>query len=322
MRRVLSLLALLLLASAARGAEKPIYLWLEPEWFDGVTGSFGYWTGVAKPTGSWGVAGPGISAEWTQGGESEWNSMGAPAEETRASCRRDFVVPRAGKYKVWVRYVDHRKKTEPFTVSVEQGGKAVLTGEMGVKPVVPTNDEYQLYWGFSFGWGPADATLQAGPARVSLTIDKPGEGWRQVDCVLITDDLEYVPVGREKPPFAYLKAFGERPKDGAAWRGSARGLQVGSNWKRPPLAGKDFTMWTGGLEADVKWWDKQDPTKLTREEVLFQVGPPRDIKDQFHKQFAGQKDVPVLYWPGLVIGGYLGGTPDLSPGKPLRAWLE
>jgi hypothetical protein len=85
----LAFLTVLLLAGGARAAAKPpVYLWLEPEWFDGVSGSFAYWTGAAKPAGAWGVAGPGISAEWTQGGESEWNSMGAPADETRASCRR------------------------------------------------------------------------------------------------------------------------------------------------------------------------------------------------------------------------------------------
>src|SRR5688500_8372166 len=143
MHRVFSLLALLLLTSAVRGAEKPIYLWLEPEWFDGVKGSFGYWTGEAKPIGTWGIAGPGISAEWTQGGESEWNSMGVPAEETKAACHRDFIVPRAGKYKLWVRYADHRLKTEPFTVRVEQAGKPALTGELGVQPIVPQNDEWQ-----------------------------------------------------------------------------------------------------------------------------------------------------------------------------------
>jgi hypothetical protein len=44
-------------------APAPIYLWHEPEWFDGVRGSFAYWTGVAKPTGAWGIAGPGISPE-------------------------------------------------------------------------------------------------------------------------------------------------------------------------------------------------------------------------------------------------------------------
>jgi hypothetical protein len=310
----------------AEGPRKPpVYVWLEAEWFSGVSGSYAYWpdtTQPAKPTGHWGVAGPGISAEWTQGGESEWNSIGCSPAETKAECHRDFVVPRAGKYRVWVRYVDHRKKTEPFTVGIQQGGQSPLKAEMGVKPVVPENDEYQLYWGFSFGWGSADATLTAGPARVTLTIDNAGEGWRQVDCVLITDDLEYVPVGREKPPFAYLGAFNERPPAGANFRGSAKDLKVGAGWKRAPLAGKDFSMWIGGLDADAKWWEKQDPAKLTREQLLFEVGPPKDIKEPFQKQFAGQSNIPILHWPGLVVGSYLGSTPDLSPGKPLRVWLE
>jgi hypothetical protein len=31
-------------------------------------------------------------------------------------------------YMVWVRYVDHRKKTEPFTVAVQQNGKPAVSG--------------------------------------------------------------------------------------------------------------------------------------------------------------------------------------------------
>src|SRR5215813_10680840 len=112
MPRTLPALALLVLLSPPlEAAPAPVYLWHEPEWFEGVRGNFAYWTGTAKPTGAWGIAGPGISAEWSQGGESEWNSMGAPAEETRAVCYRDFIVPRAGTYSIWVRYVDHRHKT-------------------------------------------------------------------------------------------------------------------------------------------------------------------------------------------------------------------
>src|SRR5438046_383149 len=137
MRRLLPILLLTLLCRSATAAEKPpIYVWFEPEWFEGVEGAFNYWSGAAKPLGSWGIAGPGISPEWTQGGESEWNSMGAVAEETKASCGRELVIPRAGKYRVWVRYVDHRKKTEPFTVKVTPAGKPAVAGERGRKPVV------------------------------------------------------------------------------------------------------------------------------------------------------------------------------------------
>src|SRR5207247_5240323 len=120
-------------SATASAQDRPAFhLWLEPEWFEGVKGGFAYWTGTAKPSGAWGIAGPGISAEWTQGGESEWNSIGAAAAETKAECNRAVTVPRSGTYKVWVRYVDHRRKTEPFRVTILQEGKTALTGELGV----------------------------------------------------------------------------------------------------------------------------------------------------------------------------------------------
>jgi hypothetical protein len=319
MRFVVAWLGVLMTWEAAAAADRPpVYVWLEPEWFEGVTGSFAYWTGTAKPTGSWGIAGPGISPEWTQGGESEWNSMGAAGDETRASCHRDFIVPRAGRYRVWVRYVDHRKKTQPFRVAIQQGSKTALTGELGVEPVVPPNDEYQLYWGFSFGWGALDGSLDTGPARLLLTIDKPGQAWRQVDAVLITDDLDYTPVGREKPPFGYLQTFALQPKEGASWRGSGKEWQ--GQPKRPLVGGRDFSMWTS-VEADPKWWGQQKIDSLALYDVFFRFSPPTDIAETFRKQFAGRKDVPLMSWPNLLPGVYLA-TPDLSPGTALRQWLE
>jgi hypothetical protein len=302
-------------------ARRPIHLWFEPEWFEGVKGSFAYHTGTAKPTGAWGIAGPGISAEWSQGGESEWNSIGAAAEETSAKCQRDFVVPRGGTYKIWVRFVDHRKKTQPFRVTLQQGGKEVFGSDYGHIPVVPLNDEYQLFWGFSFGWGSAETTLKEGPTRLILSINQAGTAWRQVDAILITDDKTFQPTGREKPKFAYQSAFDIRPENGASWRGNKKAFSIAEESKRKPIAKREFAMWTG-IDADLKWWGKQDIDKLTPYDVFFQFSPPSDIKDKFHKQFAGKKDVPIMSWPGLVPGFYLGNTPDLSDGSPIRKWLE
>jgi hypothetical protein len=322
--RKLLLLSALLLCESLHG-KPPVYLWFEPEWFEGVKGSFGYWSDSINPpkaTGAWGIAGPGISAEWTQGGESEWNSMGAPASETKAECHREIVVPRAGKYRVWVRYVDHRKKSEPFRVAIQQGGKDVVSGELGTRDVVPPNDEYQLYWGFSFGWGSIDGTLNAGPGRLVVGIDKAGEAWRQVDAILVTDDMKYTPYGREKPNFGYVAAMAMEPADGALWRGSGKGLNVGASWKRREMAGRDFTMWTNAIDTDAKWWEKQDPATLTLDDLMFAFSPPRDIRDKFHKQYGSRKNVPVMSWPQLRPGMYLGGSPDLSPGTKLRTFLE
>lgn len=307
----------------------PIYLWFEPEWFEGVEGGFGYWAGPSeyKATGKWGIAGPGISAEWSQGGESEWQSMGVCPQETKAECRRDLVVPRAGKYRVWVRYVDHRKKTEPFAVAIRQNGKDVLAGELGAQPVAPVNDEYQLYWGFSFGWGSLEGNLNDGPAQLALSINKAGEEWRQVDAVLITNDLDYTPVGREKPAFAYIEATQLQPANGAAWRGSAKDLAVGANWKRGKLGNKDFSMWvqivSGAVtpQEDDKWWSEQNVDALTLPDVFFFRSAPRDIREAFAKQYAASKNAPLMNWPNLFPGLYLGVSPDLSPNAPRFRWL-
>jgi hypothetical protein len=317
MRTWCSLVALCLLPGAV-GAAAPVYLWYEPEWFEGVEGSFAYWTGEAKPAGHWAVAGPGISPEWTQGGESEWNSTGVPAAETKAECHRDLVIPRTGRYRAWVRYAEHRKKKTPFTVAVDQAGKS-HRAELGVTPVVPVNDEYQLYWGFSFGWASFDAELASGPARLGLVIDKPGEAWRQVDAVLLTDDLAYVPVGREKPPFAYFAAANLRPTGGPSWRGSGRGLKPGAGWSRPKVGGRDFSMWTT-IELDPKWWKEHKGDELP--EVFRQLSSPPDIRKPFLQRYPSARDTPLVNWPHLLPGVYLGNSPDLSPGTPLRQWLE
>lgn len=322
MRHVVAISFLLFSPFAIRAQTQPAtYLWYEPEWFDGVKGSFAYWTGTAKPTGAWGVAGPGIAAEWSQGGESEWNSMGVAAEETDAKCYRDILVPRTGEYRVWVRYVEHRKKSSPFRVTMERGGSTLFNAEYGVKRVLSANDEYQLYWGFSFAWAAFDTNLTEGPAKLSVVIDKAGQGWRQVDAILITDDLKFTPHGREKPRFVYQDAFDVRVKDGAKWRGSKKEFVPDKNSQRKAIAGRDFSMWTG-IDADLKWWSKQDVDKLSVYDAFFQFSPPTDIRDKFHKQFAGKKDVPIMSWPGLLPGFYLGNTPDLSKGSPIRVWLE
>jgi len=299
----------------AQQAPPPVYIWLEPEWFDGVQGGCYFWTGTAQPTGHWGTAGPGVTPEFSQGGESGWNSMAVPAAETQAECHRDLIIPRAGAYRVWVRYYDFRDQTEPFTVTLEQGGKPVLTGELGAQPVAPPNDEYMLYWGFSFVWAPAPGLLQAGTATLRLSIDRAGEAWRQVDAVLITDDLNYTPVGREKPTFAYEKDLTLHPA--AALRGN---MPAAPGWTRPALGGRDFSMWTGIYPADKDWWAAHAPETAAKYDLFFKFSPPADIADKFHEQFKDTR-VPIMAWDGLMPGFGLG-SENLAPGTPIRRWLE
>jgi hypothetical protein len=298
----------LLLCSSVASAAPPFHLWIEAERFRGVEGQFIYWSGTAKPTGKFAISGPGVTAEWSQGGESEWNSMGVPAEEKSARAWREVRVPHAGRWRVWVRAVDHRDKTEPLTVSVEQGSKTTLKGTIGLSPSVPRNDEYQLYWGFSFGWSSVDGTLAEGPAKIVLAADREGQGWRQIDAVVLTDDFDWQPVGREKPRFAYQDVLAKPPASGV--RGDGARFAVGSSWKRPPLAGEDFTMWTNVAAPPATM---KSPTPY---DLYFETG----LQPQFKKPLAGQRDVPLMNWPKLRPVFHL--TTDLSPGTPAREFLD
>jgi hypothetical protein len=303
-------LTLLVAAGSAVAAPRPFYLWLEADWFRGVEGTFSYAAGTARPTGHWGIAGPGVSAEWSQGGESEWNSIGVPAEERSARAWRDVRLPHAGRWRIWVRGVDHRDRAEPFTVLVEQPGRAALRRELGVEPVVPRNDEYALYWGFSFGWWSVDAELAAGPARVTLAVERPGEAWRQLDALLLTDDLAYRPVAREKPPFPYFDAFAlDAPAPPV--RGSGAQLAIGASWKRPRLDGDDFTLWVNTPSAV--------PPNASLRDLFFAAAPPPGLAPAFAALAAAT--LPIVSSPHLRPVFSLAQL-DLSPGTPLRAFLD
>src|SRR5215203_6887912 len=87
------------------------YLWYEAENMRGFsTGKLGepllnpsYLNLSREKAPGWGINGPGVSAEWTQGGESEWNSAAASADESRATLHQDLEIPRTGQYLFWVR---------------------------------------------------------------------------------------------------------------------------------------------------------------------------------------------------------------------------
>ena len=89
----------------------------------------------------WGMNGTGTSAEFTQGGGSEWNSAAASADETRATIHQDIEVPRGGQYRVWVRYADWANKTENFAISISQQGQEVFRHEFGAQDLIDQHDE-------------------------------------------------------------------------------------------------------------------------------------------------------------------------------------
>jgi len=274
------------------------YLWYEAENMRGITETSrhepllnpSYLEIPAAKAPGWSISGPGVSAEWSQGGESEWNSVAASADETHGAIWQDLEIPRGGEYKVWIRYADFANKTESLVVRITQQGREVFSHEFGEKDIIDPHDETSMYWGWSFTWDGAPATLSKGAARVSIEIKKAAQARRQVDCVLLTNDLAFIPEGRRKPDFAamrYLREWSAQRVQFSPLIEPRTTNEIPSGWSRPKVAGRDFLVpWNIAKE----FWQLYDKPPSERPLYPFSAEPI----DEFVKSYAGKKDVPIF----------------------------
>ena len=267
----------------------------------------------------WGMNGPGVSAEWTQGGESEWNSAAASADETAAELYQHFEVPRGGQYTLWIRYADWARKRENFTVTIGQDGAEIFRHEFGTKDIIDAHDEVSMYWGWAFAWDSAPATLKKGPARLSLLIERAAEARRHVDCFLLTNDLAFKPSGRQKPDFAamrYLRTWSADRKPLASLLSSETTVRVPEPWARPKVAGRDFLMpWNIAKE----FWKLYDTPAEERPLYPFNAEPV----DQFVATYKGARDVPLFQSKLVVPVVYINNMHEyLKPGSPFLRFIR
>ena len=290
------------------------YLWYEAENMRGISADARHepvlnpsWMNLpASKASGWGINGPGVSAEWSQGGESEWNSVNGSADETRAAIWQDIEVPRAGAYRLWVRYADWANKAENFTMRITQGDREVFKHEFGAIDVIDPHDEIKMYWQWAFAWDQASATLAKGPARVSIEITKAAQASRQVDCFVITNDLAFIPNGRQKPDFAatrYLREFAKtRPI--LAPLIEPPPANIATAFAPPKIAGRDFVMpWN----ITKEFWSLYDKPPDQRPLYPFHAEPI----DEFVKTYAGKRDVPIFSSPLIVPVIYINDLPEL-----------
>lgn len=305
---------------------RPEYLWFEAENMRGFTTgalhepvlSPWYLDPKARIPG-WGINGPGVSAEWTQGGESEWNSAAAIASETKATIYQDLELPRSGEFKVWVRYADWASKTENFVLKITQQGREVFRHEFGSKDIVDPHDEVSMYWGWAFNWDGFAGKLEKGSARLSIEIEKAAEARRHVDCVLITNDLAYVPSGRSKPDFAamrYLRQLTNGRIQLQPLIDSPGSNSVPELWRRPKVAGRDFLMpWNIARE----FWPLYDKPAAERPLYPFNAEPI----EEFVKKYSGASEVPIFDSKLVVPVIYLNNLPEyLKEGSPFLRYLR
>ncbi|MDQ3649144.1 MAG: hypothetical protein M3458_02465 [Acidobacteriota bacterium] len=268
----------------------------------------------------WGINGPGVSAEWSQGGESEWNSVAASADESRATIYQEIEIPRTGAYRVWVRYADWLRRTESFSVTITQGGREVFRRQFGARSVLDAHDETGMYWGWAFVWDGADIpALGKGAARIALVVEGPTEARRHVDCVLVTDDPAFVPEGRAKPPFAatrVLQKWGDsRPALRSLLDRDATGA-VPKLWARPRVAGRDFLMpWN----ISMKFWESYD--KPPAERLLYPFHA--EAIDEFVAKYKGAREVPLFDSKMVVPVIYINDLATLlKEGSPFLRYLR
>ena len=307
-------------------ASAPEYLWYEAEDMRGITETPrhepqlnpSYLEIPAAKARGWSISGPGVSAEWSQGGESEWNSVAASADETHGTLWQDVEIPRAGEYKVWVRYADFANKTENFAMRIAQDGREVFRHEFGARDIIDPHDEISMYWGWSFAWDVASANLNKGPAQVSIEIKQPAQARRQVDCFLITNDLSFIPRGRRKPEFAalrYLRDWSSKHEAFAPLIETTLPKDLPAGWSRPKVAGRDFLMpWNIAKE----FWQLYDKPPAERPLYAFNAEPV----DEFVKMYAAKRQVPIFDSKFVVPVIYINDLPVyLKEGSAFRRYI-
>ena len=269
----------------------------------------------------WGMNGPGVSAEWSQGGESEWNSAAASSDEKQAVIYQDVEVPRAGQYKIWVRYADWASRTENFTVSIKQEGREVFRKEFGARDLIDPHDEISMYWGWAFAWDGASGNLTKGAARISIEIEKVAEARRHVDCLLVTNDPGFVPTGRSKPDFAAMRYLREwsakRTQLAPLIEPAPKVMDLPLSWRRQPIAGRDFLMPWNIAREFWKLYDQTSPEE--RPLYPFNAEPV----EEFVKKYKGARDVPIFNSKLVVPVIYINDLPQyLKEGSPFLRYLR
>lgn len=317
MRVVFLWCAALALVIASQTAFCSETVWIEAEHLRVIRGSC--FPDMEQTTdGHWGLAGPGIAPEWTQGGESEWLSVACGPDDDRAAASADFEVPADGEWMLWVRYRDWRRQTEQFAARIEQGDQR-QEFVFGQQPVVDEDDELKLLWRWAFGWDSRALQLTKGRVRFTLLAHVKQAVHRQVDCFCLTTDRDYRPFHREKPVRATWQlldglrdAARVAPRPLAARTGD---FAVPAAWKPSTFRDKGFLyLWNVG-EPWLQDLASQDPQR-----VLVPYGTEPALVAPFRAAYGGRTDVPIFSDP-RIVPAFHGAGPTVLDNPHFIAWL-
>lgn len=306
-------------------------LWIEAERLDGIEGHC--WP-MGQPKhratdGHWGLSGPGWAAEWTQGGESGFLSIACGPDDNRAIATKTIEIPAAGRYRVWVRYRDVREDTEIFHVQLQQPQAPPWTGVYGQRARVGEDNEMKLYWDWAFAWDAREVELTKGSAKLSLMSVSKQSDCRQIDCIVITSDMDYAPLIKDRPrnfTWEVLDKIRQSDTDLEPLARRRPAIETPDAWKPRTFQHRGF-LYLWNVDNELKWAG-DDPSR-----VLY----PYNIRDDeaieaFEKKYGGKahvpifsdsRIVPVLY--GIASRFMQTDSPDQktrAASKRLVSWLD
>lgn len=327
MRYLLALLALccLLPSTAAES------IWLEAEQLDGIEGyCWPVAADLARRTthGKWGLSGPGLAAEWMQGGESGFLSIACGADDDAAVATKTLDIPEAGQYFVWVRYRDNREKGDRFQIRLEQTGRPPWTATYGEQPVVDEDSSAKLYWNWAFAWDSRATTLQKGPAKLSLISGFKEADCRQIDVIVLTTDAQYRPLIKERPHSHtrdLLNWYQQCMPAGLEPLARRRGpFQAPAAWAPKTFKDRGF-LYLWNTNEFQEWGD--DPAKV---KFPFHIRD-KETKEAFIAKYAGKDDVPIFSDPRIVPTFHGSGpwvldldekNPKRKDAQAFKQWLD
>ncbi len=153
-------------------------------------------------------------------GASSGSMLTASGNERADSPRLPFVAPRAGLYRVWVRY--YRADPVPPGLVVifrDPQGEGIDFHFCDFSPVMPTDQPYQAPETFAgkatgFIWEPfemtlthpGEATIGFAPVVTGASRRREGRTGRSIDCVILTTDRAFDPADLSADEIAAIPA--------------------------------------------------------------------------------------------------------------------
>ncbi|MGC9317054.1 MAG: hypothetical protein ACP5KN_03330 [Armatimonadota bacterium] len=130
---------------------------------------------------------------------------GAKGGEGTASTAME--LPQAGRYVLWIRHTIARSPAPggrgPFLVSLRQGDRILAEGSFDTEP--PQEEPRYIH---RYDWSRLEADLPQGPIAIEISKLEPvscSQYTRQIDCLALTADAEYVPDVHHWQPKVWMR---------------------------------------------------------------------------------------------------------------------